>query len=198
MIRIHLVLLCSILSSSCQKEAHSRKDINSTQYINMPQQHYSTTITADKDPVATFNAIANLRGWWSEQIDGRTDVVGETFFYHYKDIHLCKIKLIEASTGKKLVYEVTDNHFSFTKDPEEWKGTRLVFELTNKGDKTNIRFTHEGLAAQHECYEVCEEAWNNYIHESLLTYIHTGKGNPNPKDGEGYNAKLVTKWKLDN
>ncbi len=32
----------------------------------------------------------------------------------------------------------------------------------------------------------------------MRLYITTGKGKPNPKEGEGFNAEIIEKWKLNN
>ncbi|MEO6548620.1 MAG: hypothetical protein ABIN94_11495 [Ferruginibacter sp.] len=45
-----------------------------------------------------------------------------------------------------------------------------------------IRFTHLGLVPEYECFEVCRDAWTNYIQKSLYNLITTGKGQPNGKD----------------
>lgn len=74
-------------------------------------------------------------------------------------MHLCKIKLIELVTDKKLVYQVVDNQFSFTKDKSEWINTKLIFELSNEGDNTEVKFTHEGLVPEYECYNICFDSW---------------------------------------
>jgi hypothetical protein len=157
---------------------------------------FTATIMVNKSEVEVFEAIKNFRGWWSEEIEGRTDKVNETFFYHYKDIHLCKIKLIEAVPGKRLVYQVTENDFNFIEDKSEWVNTKLIFDIETRGNKTQITFTHEGLVPEYECYEVCNDAWSGYINNSLKNFIQTGKGNPNPKDKEGFNAELAKKWGL--
>lgn len=162
----------------------------------MDKKDFTATILVDKNKTTAFNAIKNFRAWWSEEIEGNTDRLNEEFFYHYKDIHLCKIKLIEMVPDKKLVYQVIDNQFSFIEDKTEWVGTKLIFEISNEGDKTKIRFTHEGLVPEYECYNVCFDAWTGYIKNSLHNLITTGKGEPNPSEGEGYNAQLVEKWKL--
>jgi len=162
----------------------------------MKTSDFTTTIVVDKTPKEAFHAILNFRAWWSEEIEGNTDQLNETFFYHYKDVHLCKIKLIEMVPDKKIAYQVVDNQFSFTKDKTEWIGTKLVFEMTNEGSKTKIQFTHEGLVPDYECYSVCFDAWTGYIQKSLYNLITTGKGQPNPTEGEGFNAQLVEKWKL--
>ena len=163
----------------------------------MANKNYSTSLVVDKDISSAFNSIKNFRGWWSKEIEGNTDKLGDTFFYHYKDVHRCKIKLIEVQKDKKLVYQVVDNQFNFTKDKTEWINTRLVFDLYPEGDKTKIIFTHEGLVPQYECYAVCKDAWTSYIQGSLKAFIETGTGKPNGKEG-GLNAELVEKWGLPN
>lgn len=162
----------------------------------MDNQDYTTTIIVDTTTEKVFKAIKNFRAWWSEDIEGETDKLNEVFFYHYKDVHLCKIKLIEMKSNEKLVYQIIDNQFSFTKDKKEWINTKLIFEISEQNNKTKIKFTHQGLVPEYECYEICEDAWSNYIKKSLLDLITTGKGEPNPKEKDGFNAKIVEKWKL--
>ncbi len=162
----------------------------------MGNKNFTSTILVDQSAEKAFNAIKNFRGWWSEQIEGNTDKLNEEFFYHYKEIHLCKMKLIEMVPNKRLVYLVTANQFSFTKDKTEWIGTKLIFDISADGTKTKIQFTHEGLVPSYECYNVCNDAWTGYIQKSLYKFITTGKGEPNPADGEGFNAELAEKWKL--
>jgi hypothetical protein len=163
----------------------------------MKNQDFTSSILVEQTPAAAFNAIKNFRAWWSEDIEGKTDQLNETFFYHYKDVHLSKIKLIELIPDKKLVYQVVENQFSFTKDKTEWINTKLIFELMSEGNKTKIVFTHEGLVPEYECYNVCNDAWTSYIQGSLQNLITTGKGKPNGKEG-GLNAELVEKWGLPN
>jgi hypothetical protein len=62
---------------------------------------------------------------------------------------------------------------------------------------TKLTFTQEGLTSFYECFEVCRDGWNNYINNSLYKLISTGKGEPNPKEGEGFNKELADKWKLN-
>jgi hypothetical protein len=163
---------------------------------HMEKQNYTASILVEQDPKTAFEAIKNFRGWWSEEIEGPTDKPGEVFVYHYKDVHICKMKLIEMIPDKKLVYEVLDNQFSFTKDKTEWIGTKLIFDITSEGGKTKVKFTHEGLVPGYECYKVCYDAWGNYITNSLYSLITTGTGKPNPKDKDGFNAELADKWKI--
>src|SRR5258706_5698747 len=143
------------------------------------QSDFTTTLSVDQTPKETFNAINNVRGWWSEEIEGSTDKLNDEFKYHYEDVHRCRMKLIEVIPDKKVVWLVLDNYFKFTKDKSEWKGTKIIFEITEKDSETQLRFTHQGLVPQYECYEICRDAWSNYIHNSLRDLIATGKGQPN-------------------
>ncbi len=162
----------------------------------MTDKNFTTTILVDEPAAAVFNAITNVRGWWSEEIEGGTAKQDDVFIYHYKDVHFCKVKLTEVIPNKKVVWLILDNDFSFTKDKSEWIDNTIIFEITEKGDKTELVFTQQGLVPAYECYGVCEEAWTNYITNSLRNLITTGKGQPNPKEGEGYNARLAEKWQL--
>jgi hypothetical protein len=79
---------------------------------------------------------------------------------------------------------VLDADINFVKDKKEWNGTDIVFQIAKKGDKTELRFTHFGLAPSIECYGKCSGAWGYYINESLRSLITTGKGNPNGNETE--------------
>jgi hypothetical protein len=162
----------------------------------MQSNNFTATIVVDKDPSTVFNLTSDFRAWWSEDIDGNTDQLNNEFFYHYKDIHLCKLKLEEAVPGKKLVYRVLENEFNFVKDKTEWVNTKLIFDISTIGQQTQVTFTHEGLVPECECYDVCNDAWTGYIKKSLYNLITTGKGAPNPKDQDGFNAELAEKWQL--
>ena len=145
----------------------------------MTPQDFTTTISTDKTPEEAYNAINNVRGWWSEEIEGSTDRLDAEFNYHYEDVHRSKIKITALVPGKKVAWLVLDNYFKFTKDETEWKGTKIIFEISEKGGKTQIRFTHVGLVPAYECYDICKSAWGTYIQGSLQSLIDTGKGKPN-------------------
>jgi hypothetical protein len=145
----------------------------------MDNQDFTMTLLVGQTPEEVFNVINNVRGWWSEEIEGSTDQVNDVFTYHYEDIHRCQIKLIEVIPNEKVVWLVIENYFNFTKDKREWTGTKISFEISKKDEQTQIRFTHLGLVPEYECYDICRDAWSNYIHNSLLSLINTDKGQPN-------------------
>ena len=146
----------------------------------MTTSDFTTTILVDQTQEEAFTAINNVRGWWSEEIEGCTDKLNEEFTYHYKDVHRCKMRIIEFVPNKKVVWHVLDNYFNFTKDKGEWKDTKISFEISKKGDKTEVNFTQFGLVPEYECFDICSDAWSQYIQQSLLSLITTGKGQPNP------------------
>jgi hypothetical protein len=143
---------------------------------------FTTTILVDQTPKQAFDAINNVRGWWSEQIEGGTVKLNDEFNYHFQDVHRCKMKLIEVVPNKKVVWLVLENYFKFTKDKSEWVNTKIIFDIAEKDGKTALRFTHEGLVPEYECFDICKNAWTQYIQQSLANLISTGKGQPNGKD----------------
>jgi hypothetical protein len=145
----------------------------------MSDRNYSKTFTVEQSRQAVFEAINNVRGWWSAGIDGDTDRLGATFkLDHFEGLHRCELKITEFVPGRRVVWHVLSNSFSFIKDQSEWVGTDIVFDIAGEGDKTRLIFTHEGLVPDYECYEVCSDAWGSFISGSLRNLITTGKGQP--------------------
>lgn len=146
---------------------------------------FTTTLLVDQSPAAVFDAITQVRGWWSEEIVGGSENLHDEFSYHYEDVHRCRVKIIEVIPGEKMVWRVMENYFSFTKDKTEWTGTKMIFEISEHDGKTQLRFTHEGLVPAYECFEICTDAWSTYIQGSLRSLITTGRGKPNGKGKPG-------------
>jgi activator of Hsp90 ATPase-like protein len=139
----------------------------------MSNASYTTHFTVDQTPDLVFAAINDVRRWWSEGIEGNANAVGAEFVHHVADIHRCKLKVLELIPGKKVVWLVLENHFSFTQDKTEWQGTTIVFEIAKKGTQTELRFTHEGLVPEYECYEACSEGWSTHVGRRLRDLITT-------------------------
>jgi Activator of Hsp90 ATPase homolog 1-like protein len=153
---------------------------NGEQTMKVPD--YTTSFAVDQSPEEVFDAINNVRGWWSGEIDGDTGKLGAEFTYRYKDVQRTTQKITEWVPGKKVVWHVSDAQLNFVKDKTEWNGTDIVFEIIKKGGKTELRFTHAGLVPAFECYGGCSGAWGFYINDSLRSLIMTGKGEPNTKE----------------
>src|SRR4051812_35317809 len=101
---------------------------------------FTTSILVDQTPAQVFDAINDVRGWWSEEIEGNTVRLNEEFDYHYQDVHRCKMKIVESIPGNRVAWQVLDNYFSFTKDKSEWNGNTIVFDISKKDDKTQLQF----------------------------------------------------------
>lgn len=147
----------------------------------MTTQDFTTTILVDQSPEAVFNAINDPRAWWSEGITGSTAKLNDVFEYGYEDVHTCKMKLTVVVPNKKVTWHVLENYFKFTKDKSEWIGTNITFEISEKDTKTKLVFTHHGLVPEYECFDICRNAWTQYIQSSLYKLITMGKGEPNGK-----------------
>lgn len=150
---------------------------------------YTTTFLVDKTPKAVFDAVNNVRGWWSEEIVGSTNKLGALFKYRYQDIHRSSQNITELVPNKKVVWHVTNSRLDFVKDKAEWNGTDIVFNIAKKNGKTELRFTHVGLVPALECYGACSDGWSFYVKDSLRGLIKTGMGQPDRKEkGAGKKA----------
>lgn len=137
---------------------------------------FTTTIAVNQTPEQAFNAINDVRGWWQGEIEDSTDQLNGEFSYRMKDIHYSKQRIVEWVPNEKVVWLVTDSQLSFTKNKSEWIGTKIIFEIEERNGKTQIRFTHQGLVPEFECFGNCSNAWSQLIQESLYSLITTGKG----------------------
>ena len=144
----------------------------------MKNQNFIATFSVDQTPKEVFDAINNVRGWWSGEVEGDTDKLGAEFTYRYKDVHRTRQKITELVPGKKVVWHVTDSDLSFVKEKDEWTGTDIIFDISAKDGKTEIRFTHAGLVPQVECYGNCSNAWGLLVKGNLRNLITTGKSQP--------------------
>ncbi len=143
---------------------------------------FTTSITVDRSPEAVFAALQDVRGWWSGQIDGKADAVGDVFTYRYERLHRSTQQVTELVPGRRVVWHVTDARLTFVDAQEEWTGTDLVFEIVRKGSVTELRFTHDGLLPACQCYQACSGGWRFLIQESLKGLLTTGRGVPFKKE----------------
>jgi uncharacterized protein YndB with AHSA1/START domain len=139
---------------------------------------FTTSFTVDQSRQEVFSAISNVRGWWSLEIEGSADALNDVLTHRYGDVHHFEMKITDLTPGGRIAWRVVDNYFNFVEDQTEWKGTEIAFDIAIKGDKTEVRFTHQGLVPEYECYETCSSAWGNYINRSLHDLITTGTGHP--------------------
>jgi hypothetical protein len=154
----------------------------------MSDQSFTTTFVVDRSAQTAFSAVANVREWWSSDIEGPTDRLGAEFTYHYRDVHRCTMRIVEFTPHERVVWHCLDNHFDFIADRTEWVDTKIIFDISPDGDRTRVRFTHEGLVPTYECFDVCSNAWGGYIDGSLRSLILSGAGD---RDNDVRNARAL-------
>jgi len=148
----------------------------------MKKQDYHISITVDATAHQAFTSITNISKWWTENLEGSSEKLGDEFTVRFGDVHVSTQKLVEVIPGKKIVWLVTNSQLNFIKNKQEWTGTKISFEIVEKDNKTTIRFTHHGLVPEIECFDACSNAWGDYISKSLRNFVNTGKGQPTPKE----------------
>jgi uncharacterized protein YndB with AHSA1/START domain len=135
---------------------------------------FATTIVVAERPERVFAAIRDVRAWWSGVIEGGTSEVNDEFTYAVPDIHWCKIRVMEVDAPRRISWLVLDSSLTFTETKNEWNGTTITFDVSERDGLTRVRFTHEGLTSDFECYDQCSRAWAGYIAGSLRNLILTG------------------------
>jgi hypothetical protein len=144
----------------------------------MTTSNFTLTLLTEKTPAEVFQAISNVREWWSgyhsEEIMGRSVNLNDEFsFSAAGGIHYSRQKLVEVIPDKKIVWLITDSDFGYIAKKDEWTGTKVIFEISEKEGKTHLVFTHEGLTPAVECYETCAPSWTMYLQNKLLPLINT-------------------------
>ena len=150
----------------------------------MVNQNFTLTITLDQSPAEVFKAVTNVRGWWCNNLTGETAKAEAEFEVRFADIHYSRQKVTNIIPEKKIEWLVTDSYLSFLANKNEWTGTTISFDITTNAAQTQMTFTHLGLTNNIECYEACSNAWTDYLQNSLLKLITTGKGEPYKKETE--------------
>ena len=142
----------------------------------MKNKSYTATIEVANSPEDVFNHIKDVSKWWSKDFEGSSTKLNDEFVICHPGSHYSKQKLIEVVANKKIVWLVTDSELDWLeKDKHEWTNTKMVFEITTEGNRTEIHFTHEGLAPEKECFARCEQGWNMVIKDRLFNFITVGK-----------------------
>lgn len=150
----------------------------------MSRKNLTHTFTVDQTPQEAYDAILDMRGWWSETISGDTRKVLDVANYEVEGVHRTSMQLVELIPAKKVVWHILENWLVFVEDKTEWVDTNLVFNIREIAGKTEVEFIHVGVTPDDECYDICQGAWGGYINDSLRALIETGIGNPNQETEE--------------
>ena len=138
----------------------------------MKNNSYTIIIEVDKTPEEVYNHICDVSKWWSKDFEGLSAKLNDEFTILHPGAHYSKQKLIEVKPGSKIVWLVTESCLDWLeKNKREWTNTKMVFEITAEGVKTLVRFTHDGLLPEMECYTRCSDGWDEVIRERLINFI---------------------------
>jgi len=148
----------------------------------MENKDYQTSITVDATAHEAFESINNVTQWWTENLEGHSQKLNDSFTVQFGNVHYSRQNLVEVVDDKKVVWLIMDSKLNFLKDKEEWTGTRIIFEISTQNGETKIHFRHIGLIPGIECFDACSNAWSQYIQHSLFKLITTGKGQPDKKE----------------
>ncbi|WP_328407769.1 SRPBCC family protein [Nocardia sp. NBC_00403] len=144
----------------------------------MTEQSFTTTISVDRAAKVAFDAVLDVRGWWSKALVGSTENPGDVFTYEVPGVHRSTMEVAEVVPNERVVWRVLDAWMDGVEDPTEWNGTQVQFEITESGATTELRFTHFGLVPKFECFDACRKGWSFYVDTSLRDLIATGTGRP--------------------
>jgi hypothetical protein len=132
---------------------------------------FSLTVQVNTSPETVFQKLAEVPKWWSTDFEGSSTNLDDEFVICHPGAHYSKKRLMEVIPGQKIVWLVTESKLDWLKNQEEWTGTKMIFELTAKGGGTELRFTHEGLVPEKECFDKCSQGWSYVIKDLLYHYI---------------------------
>lgn len=137
---------------------------------------HTVTIEVSKPVHHVFECLLDVSKWWGgRDLAGATSRLNDEFTIRHGDAHYSRQKMVEFVPDQRIVWLVTESRLGWLAgDKEEWTNTRLVFELVAAGDRTGLRFTHEGLVFSKESYPRCSEGWNLVIGQYLSRFITDG------------------------
>lgn len=142
----------------------------------MKTSDFTTTILVEQSPKEVIGAISSPSHWWSGEVEGMALRLNDEFTYRYEDLHYSRQRVVEMVPDQKVVWLVTESIINYAEDKNEWTGTKISFEISQRENKTQLRFTHIGLDQGVECFDSCSNSWSQLIHQSLFSLITTGKG----------------------
>ncbi len=134
---------------------------------------YSVEIEVSKTPDEVFSMMTDLAKWWPEDINGESMRPGLEFELTAGDGHYSKNRVIEFVPGMRFAWITTESIRET--DGFDWTGTKMIFELTPHGDKTEVKFTYDGVVLEQESdrlIQICDITIKDFLYH-YLTYDKT-------------------------
>lgn len=144
----------------------------------MSNKNYTQTFSTDAAPAEVVNKISQVSAWWAKNFQGEATDVGDVFTVRFNNGDTYTIKIAKIIPNKQVAWEVLDSFQGWVKRPTEWVGTKIIWDIDKNGSGSEVRFTHQGLTSELECFDKCTAGWNYLMLESLSQLVNTGKGLP--------------------
>ena len=142
----------------------------------MEKNDFTSSISAEISANEAINKISNVPDWWGITFTGSAKKQNDMFTVKMGGDSYFHFTVAELIPGERVVWLVTDCNMPWYSDKKEWANTKLIFDLNENNGVTDLKFTHEGLTPDVECYKDCEPGWTHWIKTSLFSYFTTGKG----------------------
>lgn len=142
----------------------------------MEKNDFTSSISANLSAGEAVKKISNVPEWWGITFSGSSEKQNDKFIVKMGGESFFNFTVTELIPGKRIVWLITDCNMPWYSDKKEWANTNLIFDLTEKNGVTELKFTHEGLTPEVECYNDCSPGWTHWIQTSLFSYFTTGKG----------------------
>ena len=120
----------------------------------MPELIHSIEICATSKVIYPLVSTAEgLAKWWAADTEPVPAGVELAFFNRARVYRLRSLTFVPPATAAWLC-----------ETGKEWAATRLVFHLAARGDKTDVRFIHEGWVAATPYFVSCNSAWGALLY----------------------------------
>src|SRR5258708_24234822 len=145
----------------------------------MGNNDFNSSISAKISADEAIKRIGRVPEWWGVTFSGNSEKQNDQFIVKMGGDSFFNFTVTELIPGKRVVWLVTDCYMPWYTDKKEWLNTRLIFDVTENNGLTELKFTHEGLTPEVECFKDCKPVWTHWIKTSLFSYFTTGKGDFN-------------------
>ena len=128
-----------------------------------PERVYQAITTAD-----------GLQQWWTRDaaIEAKVGAAGEFGFYGRRFV--AKVTVEALDPAARVRWQVVN---------AAWPAPDIAFDLKAAAKDTTLVFAHRGFPRADDAYASATTRWGLYL-LSLKRYLETGKGMPNPDDGD--------------
>ena len=142
------------------------------------KENYQKSVIVNANNQLIFKALTEeVNKWWSD-IEGSSKDKGDIFRISFGKESYWRFSLTELKINKKLVWKCIESHqdHNLKGIDEEWLNSEITWTISEEGSNSKIDFLHKGLITDGVCYDVCSNAWDFYILDSLKSYLETGIG----------------------